>query len=57
MFPEGPPLCVFCNRFWGRDEYRLHFIDTDTIPIRERERKREILMKDNLNIDFLRKRA
>ncbi len=31
--PGGPPLCGFCDRFWGRDGYRLHFIDTDTILI------------------------
>ncbi len=27
------PLGGCCDRFWGRDGYRLHFIDTDTILI------------------------
>ncbi len=31
IVPGGAPLGVFCDRFWGRDGYRLHFIDT--IPI------------------------
>ncbi len=31
--PGGAPLSGFCDRFWGRDGYRLHFINTDTILI------------------------
>ncbi len=30
---RGGPLGGCCDRFWGRDGYRLHFIDTDTILI------------------------
>ncbi len=31
--PGGAPLGGFCDRFWGRDGYRLNFIDTDMILI------------------------
>ncbi len=31
--PGGAPLSGFCDRFWGRDGYRFHFIYTDTILI------------------------
>ncbi len=31
--PGGAPLGGFCDRFWGKDGYRLNFIDTDIIRI------------------------
>uniref|UniRef100_A0A671QEV0 Uncharacterized protein n=1 Tax=Sinocyclocheilus anshuiensis TaxID=1608454 RepID=A0A671QEV0_9TELE len=37
--PRGAPLGGFCDRFRGRDGYRLHFIDTDTILLIDTNQK------------------